>query len=377
MATSFLKSVQQANTDTVAATSLMAEVDTVDTTETWTRSDKYLWYEEYSDSNYSYVDELKNIVVDSKQINITQESKSQFIPFQMNRYYDGVDLMGKSLLIRFENKNKKGDYDVPVNVEYSDSKIRFGWLVSKNATAVEGTVLFEIQATGTTSKGDEYTFKTRPNGKLNIEKSLAGDGIIEPSTDWITTFLTQVNEKVADAQSAAQEAVTSAQNAETYAQAASQSASDAQQAVNNAKTELEASVETAVTEKIATALYAYYTSEEVDAIIANIDISDQLTEINNKIDNIDGLANFKVEYDGSTMTFYNGETVMYTIPINSDPSTEWTTAYTKTVEDKIATAKTEIETELTNYKTTTDADLESIHSEIDGLPETLQNDYYN
>lgn len=149
MATSFLKSMQQANTDTVAATSLMAEVDTVDTTETWTRSDKYLWYEEYSDSNYSYVDESKNIVVDSKQINITQESKSQFIPFQMNRYYDGVDLMGKSLLIRFENKNKQGDYDVPVNVEYSDSKIRFGWLVSKNATAVEGTVLFEIQATGT------------------------------------------------------------------------------------------------------------------------------------------------------------------------------------------------------------------------------------
>lgn len=39
--------------------------------------------------------------------------------------------------------------------------------------------------------------------------------------------------------------------------------------------------------------------------------------------------------------------------------------------------KTEIETELSNYKTTTDADLESIHSEIDGLPETLQNDYYN
>ena len=78
MATSFLKSMRQANvtTDTVVATSLMAEVDTVDTTETYTRSDKYLWYDEYSDSNYSYVDESKNIVVDSKQINITQESKA-------------------------------------------------------------------------------------------------------------------------------------------------------------------------------------------------------------------------------------------------------------------------------------------------------------
>lgn len=33
MATSFLKSMQQANTDTVAATSLMAEVDTIDIVE--------------------------------------------------------------------------------------------------------------------------------------------------------------------------------------------------------------------------------------------------------------------------------------------------------------------------------------------------------
>ena len=59
-----------------------------------TDNDKdYRFYnDEYSDENYSTVDELKNINLDSKQINITQEQNSQYIPFLMPRYYDGFDL---------------------------------------------------------------------------------------------------------------------------------------------------------------------------------------------------------------------------------------------------------------------------------------------
>ena len=56
-----------------------------DITESWTRSDKYLWYDEYRDDNLSTVDELKNIFVNDKQINVTQESNAQYIPFRMPR----------------------------------------------------------------------------------------------------------------------------------------------------------------------------------------------------------------------------------------------------------------------------------------------------
>lgn len=344
--------------------------------EIFTKSGKYLWYDEYKDENYSTVDELKNITVDSKQINLTQESNSQFIPFQMNRYYDGVDLMEKSLQIVFENKEGSGNIEVPVNVQYSNSKIRFGWLVSKSVTAIAGDVTFEIRAIGVTSKNDEYIFKTRPNGKLNILKSLAGNGIIEPSTDWITSLTTQINEKIAAAQTAAHEAQTAAANAEASAQMALQAAADSQISIDEVKTELSASVDSAVTEKITTALSGYYTSEQVDTIVANIDISDQLDEVKNQIDSLDGLADFNVEYDGRTMTFYNGESVMKGIEINSDPSAEWTNAYTAGVEEKITAAKTEIQGNLDTYKEITDADLAGIHSEIDGLPQTLEADYY-
>ena len=366
--------------ETEAPVALAASV-----TEEFTKSDKYLWYEEYEDDNISTVDNSKTVSVNKTQINLTQESNSQYIPFEMNRYYDGVDLMNMNLFIHYVNAGGYEDLASVINVSYSLSKIRFAWLVSKNATSKKGTLNFEIHAIGVNSKGDEYIWKTSPNGELNVLQSLEGDGVVEPDSSWITSFLTQVNEKVAEAQGYAQEAETSAQNAETYAQNASQAASSAQTTVDNAKTELEASVETAISDKITTALADYYTKTEIDDIIANIDISDQLTAIeteiadtNTRIDNIDGLANFDVTLgeDGKTLTFYNGETVIKSLTIDTSPSEEWVMNYNASVDTKISDAVTPIQTALDEYKVSTDADLASIHSDIDGLPETLATDYY-
>ena len=59
------------------------------------RSGKYTWYENYTDDKYSIVDENKDIQLDDSQINITQENNSQVIPFEMPRFYDGIDLMDR------------------------------------------------------------------------------------------------------------------------------------------------------------------------------------------------------------------------------------------------------------------------------------------
>lgn len=60
-------------------------------------------------------------------------------------------------------------------------------------------------------------WKSRPNGKLNILKALTGNGMIEPSSDWYQSFVSLMDEKVA--------------NATAQASAAAQSAQQAQQAV--------------------------------------------------------------------------------------------------------------------------------------------------
>lgn len=386
-----LKSVQATREQPIAAFSLRAaSIENEDNAiaaysgeESWTLDHKYLYYEDYEDNVVSTIDDNKNVSLDPRQMNLTQETNSQYVPFVMPRYYDGFDLSTTTLMIHFVNVDKYEDYATPINVYTSDTQIKFAWLIDKRVTAVAGIVEFEIHAVGVNSKGDEYIWKTKPNNTMNVLESLCGNGVIVPDQSWITSFMTQVTEKVAEAQNAAQEAKDAVASVEGYAQDAANSANTARTTVDNAKNELAAGVQSAVNEKVNTALSNYYTKNQINDIIEDIDVSDQLKDLENQINNLDGLANFNVEYDGTTMTFYNGEEIIKEIAINSDPSAEWTAAYTAGVDEKIATAQNTVQDNLDTHIASNnteiariDADLAGIHSEIDGLPETLVNDYY-
>ena len=318
----------------------------------YTVSGKYLNYAKYHDDKYSSIDELKNITVDSSQINLTQEQNSQYIPFRMPRYYDGIDLMDMMLQVHYINKDNEENYATPINVSYNDTTIIFGWLIDANVTNVEGDVAFEITATGANERGDNYVWKSRPNGKLNILKSLAGNGMIEPSTDWYTSFVRQMDSKVADATA--------------QAQAAAQSAQDAQQAVAN------------VDQKITNAASGIK-SEIQNDLDANYAKKTELNALSDKVKGMDGLANFGVDYDSeaNSLTFKNGEAEIKKITLNSDPSAEWTTAYGKTVDSKVSAAVGPVQTELTAYKASNDKAVQDLKDSVGDLPETLQSSYYN
>lgn len=328
-------------------------------------SGSYQRYTEYDDPKFSTVDENKNIQLDDSQINLTQEENAQYVPFKMFRRYDNIDLLNKTLLIHAVTPEKKDVYVTPVNVQYSDQYLYFGVIIPKTICAVQGTVDFEIQALGTNEKGDTYKFITR-KASFNVEESLSGDGEVdvEPDTGWMNTFLKQVTEQVSEAQSAASEAKTAASNAQT-------AANNAQNTVSSAKTELTNTLNTRIT----TYLSDYYTKTQIDDKLKNID----LTDVYNKINSIDGLAKFNVTYSSDTkqLSFYNGDKLIKTLTMNTDPSAEWVTAYGKIVDGKISDATTPIQSSLDEYKKTTDADLQSIHENIDSLPETLKSDYYN
>lgn len=308
----------------------------------FTRSGNYIWYDTYTDDDYSVVSEDKNITMSSNQTNITQENNSQVIPFEMPRYYDGVDLMKMTIQIHYVNADDNENYTAPINVSYSDSKIRFYWMVSDYATAKEGTLKFEIIATGAitipnTGESKNYLWRTRPNDKLTVLKALSGSGMTDPTgDDWYTQFLATMSQKVGEAQTAA-------------AQAA-QSASEAK----------------AVVDGLADTLANYYTKDEVDGFVDLLE---------DDISKVDGLAKFNVQYDtdAQTIKFLNGETVIKTITLNTDPSADWVTAYNKTVESKITEQLSPVQTELTETK----ASLSELKTEVGDLPNTLQSDYYN
>ena len=218
------------STDDIKPVALAADADV-----SFTKSDKYVWYNNYTDEKLSYIDEQKNITVDSSQINISQEENSQFIPFEMDRYYDGIDLTEMLIQIHYINKNKEEDYDNVVNCQYSADKIRFAWLVDKGVTYLPGDITFEIRATGVNEKGDNYCWISRPNGKLNVMESLTGNGIIKPDSDWYTGFINTMNSKISEASAYVDQANAAATRAET---AANNVETDIADLTNTVKTEV-------------------------------------------------------------------------------------------------------------------------------------------
>lgn len=401
MALSFAESARKSTIveDSVSTTSVTSRIATqaisTYSDENWTPDAKYLHYVDYSDNNVSTVDEYKNIIVNDKQLNVTQEINSQYIPFVMDRYSDGFDLQTTNILICFRNKDQNKDVVSPINVYYSDDKIKFGWLVGATATAIAGELEFEIQCIGTNSKGGQYIWRTKPNGRLNILESLSGNGVIEPDNSWMNSFVNQVTEYVAEAQQAAQDASTAVDQAYSLVDTAQQAAQTAIDTVDSAKAELEATVETAVDTKVQETLNTqYYTKEETDALIDGIDISDQLTDIENtntaqqtdidaiKTDlesihaDIDDLPQ-TLESDYYTKTATDDKFAtkegLATVQNRVSSVSDELTAY----KDSNGAAVTQVQSNLDEYKTTTDADLESIHNAVDELPETLASDYYN
>ena len=212
-------------------------------------------------------------------------------------------------------------------------------------------------------------WRTRPDGELNILEALSGTKMVEPDTDWYTSFVALMDEKVGQASSYASAAQASAQDA---ANAAAGVDNKIQNAAAGIKQELQSDLDTNYTKKteLTTELAKYYNKEEVDGFVKLLE---------GKISGIDGLAAFNCVYDADTraLTFYNGDTVIKTVTLSTDPSAEWTTAYGKTVDAKISAAVEPVSTELADYKTSNDEAVKALQDSVGDLPNTLQSDYYN
>ena len=341
--------------------------------EMFTRSDKYLWYDEYYDDKYSTINKQKIIKLSEDQINLTQEANSQVIPFLMDRYYDGVDLTRMLISVYFVNKDGQDGENPVINLEYSDTKIRFYWLLDDLPTAIAGKLKIEIRAVGYNEKGAKYLWRTQTNEEINILQSLSGNGTIEPGQGW-NTYIELINNSVLQAQYAAEESKNAANEARELSDTVDEK-------IDNATT----TITEQVVENLRTTLLSYYTKDEVDNLLANIDITSQLEGLTNRVgtletefEKFDGLANLSFTYDKDTrkLVAYNGEEIIDELDLNSDPSAEWVTSYNTTVDSKIEDAVTPIQEELTSYKEQTDLDLQSIHENIDNLPSTLESDYY-
>ena len=241
----------------------------------WQQHTGYVYYSAFSDDNISIISDTKDINLNSKQFNITQEENSQYIPFEMPRYYDGFDLVNAIISIHYETNGKRHGASKPVNVTFNDEKIRFGWLVDAGATLDVGKLKFEIHAYGTVTGSDGvakgYVWKTKSNESLNVLQSLCDceDVINNIDDSWIQELVTDVAKEIADEI----KNVSVGEQVETakgYADDAEQSADIAKQYAENAAS--------TATEVVNTALENYATKTYVDETVAGVDVTEQLQD---------------------------------------------------------------------------------------------------
>lgn len=228
-------------------------VSPTDSGSAWVRDSQYVWYDQYSDEDISTVDASKNVTVSDSQINISQEENSQYVPFEMPRYYDGFDLTNTTISFWYKTSDGYCGSSTAVNVSHNGEKIRFAWLIDSRVTHQAGALQFEIRAVGMNEKGDAYLWKSRTSNTMTVLQSLVDDNkAIVLDDSWVQELVRDIAENVVDQIANAQvvEQVEAAESAAARAETAADSA--------------EASV--------AEALKGYYTPEEIDEKLSSVSV---------------------------------------------------------------------------------------------------------
>ena len=106
---------------------------------------------------------------------------SNILTFEINRYYDGVDLYTKN--IKFIIKNELGTFtEDAVSLQYNSELLRFSWVLSESVTYKSGNVTAAIIFLGTESDKN-YALKSIPF-TIKIDNSLDFLDIEPPNKYW-------------------------------------------------------------------------------------------------------------------------------------------------------------------------------------------------
>lgn len=249
---------------------------------------------EYEDSNIIYVDN-KTIGSLSHEIAVSGESDSQYLVFERDRLFKGIDLTTKTLRIHYERPDGAGDNCVPVNVAVSDTRVRYGWIVPAAAVALDGKLKVMPFAIGAAPTGNNYVLKDLyTEWNVHVGLSISG-GIVEPGNDWYMQFLDRMEDYVSDARTYANNAKASETAAKTSESAAKDAAETAQEAAREEAEKVQQNLQKEIAD-----LRAYFGMYNEDTIGLQVDYA------NKTVTRIAGAVNLTEGADFDAFSMYGG-----------------------------------------------------------------------
>lgn len=143
-----------------------------------------------------------------KQLAVQGEHKAETIWFALDRYFDGVDLYGKTWGVQFVNANKEEllvaiDYK-QLDKESNDKTLLIGWDVPLDITKAPGTVLLSLRC-WELNDDDTIAYDLRTEYiSLTIGKSLnvneLSENLLNPPADSLTNLVHKIEEIYMDKQ---------------------------------------------------------------------------------------------------------------------------------------------------------------------------------
>ena len=155
-----------------------------------------------------------NIPFEFSFLGVIGDHKAETIYFEIDRYFDDVDLSEHTCVIQFINKNpetlkfNEGFYPVAtMDVNSIDGKIIFGWNIMNDATQIAGDIHFSIRFYSIDSNNEfTYNFNTLTANSIILDTlDVKHTSIIEISPSELQAWNDKMNQMNLKAEQALQE----------------------------------------------------------------------------------------------------------------------------------------------------------------------------
>lgn len=126
---------------------------------------------------YNIDNKIISVPVNHSIFAIEGDTNSRIVTFKIARYFDGVDLSQKEIVVNYVNANNQKGYITTQNKIITNTTLSFDWKASSGATAYAGDIKIEIEFLERNEGGTKiYSLQTRPL-TLNVSASLKGKNV--------------------------------------------------------------------------------------------------------------------------------------------------------------------------------------------------------